>query len=303
MDNIGGIGGQSAALRQTVQQRAGDMVAQHAQKGDAQDTAGARTIDAEELSDEALEQAGGVDGEQDDSKIDALLKNILDMKDQENAGEEGAGVAEEQGAPEAQKAGAAEAAGDKKTIEEVKVSWQPLMQPGQLVNEGEPFGHFQISREKKEVDDKKGPGEGGAPAQGAAPQGGMKGKKAGGAAALTLTRDIPKGSDGKTPMVQQGMNPGEQKKQEKGVEAGEGGKLYITDQGTGERMEIPENGELKATHPMKIKSIGTVGELKPGDELFSYENPAPDELEKAKKSKEMGQGPQEMEETKKQDQK
>jgi hypothetical protein len=228
-----------------------------------------------------------------------------EMQDQDRAGEEGEGLAAEQGAPQAPQAGGPEAAGDKKTVEEVKVSWQPLMQPGQIVNEGEPFGHFQISREKKEVDDKKGPDEGGAPAQpqGAAPQQGAKGKKAQGSAAFTLSRDLPKGSDGKSPLVTQGSKPGEEKKQEKGVEAGEGGKIYLTDQGTGEKMEIPENGDLKATHPMKIKSLGTVGEIKPGDELFAYENPSPDEVENSKKAKEHGQGPEEQEKAKEPDKK
>jgi hypothetical protein len=233
----------------------------------------------------------------------SLLQKVLeDQKaDEARATENGEQIAGEEGnATGAQQAGAADAAGDKKTVEEVKVSWQPLMQVGQVVDAGQPFGHFQISREKKEVDDKegKGQGQGAAPAQGAhGAHGahGAQGKKEG----ENAPAGAVKGADGKTPvMLNNQQNPDEQKKPSKGVEADEGGKLYVIDQVSGERMEIPENGDLQTTHAMKIKSIGTVGELKDGDELFSYENATAQEIEDSKKAQQKGVTPEELQKTK-----
>jgi len=173
------------------------------------------------------------------------------------------------------------------------VTWQPLMQEGQVVDTGQPWGHFQISREKKDVDkpqedDKKGAAGAAQHAQAASPKGG---DHHGGAKNAQAVQGI-KGADGKTPMAMAGTDPNKDKQQQKpasNVEMGEGGKCYVIDEGTGEKQEIPENGELKATHPMKVTQLGTTGELKPGDRLFTYETPSPEEIEKAKKSKEQGQ--------------
>ncbi|MDQ7821576.1 MAG: hypothetical protein RDV48_02140 [Candidatus Eremiobacteraeota bacterium] len=304
IDKIGEIGGgKPQEVRQTVEKSAGDLIKN--QVGEAQDKGGISTIDAGEVSDEAMEQLEGQGGEGAD--IESILKNILEAKQQGQGEDEGAEEAGEEGAQaeggpqQANQAQGAQGAGDgKKEVEEVKVSWSPLMKEGQVLDTGDAIGHFNISREKKQVDDKQAGGGAQAPQQGSAPQAAQPaaGKGAVGKGAKVgamRVAEAPKGQDGKTPQMMKGANgPEDQGKEQpkgSGVENKGDGKLYVKDEGTGEMIEIPENGDIKATHPMKIMQLGKIGELNPGDLLFTYEFPKGDEVEKSKKAKEQGLDP------------
>jgi hypothetical protein len=287
-DRIGGIGQQQAgALRESVQKRAMDILTQQAPQTGEETGAALQPGDAHLISEEAMEK---LEGKEDaGGNIDAVLKNIFDMKVQEQKpGEEEGGQEAAEEAQGAQGAKGSQAAGEKQQKEEIKVTWQPLVKEGQVVDTDQPWGHFQISREKKDVDKQQGGDDKGAQqAQGASPKAAQHGgsKQAKG-------HDGPKGADGKTPAAMQGMDPSKEQQQKlpaSNVEMGDGGKCYVIDEATGEKQEIPENGEVKATHPMKIASLGAGGELKPGDKLFTYENPSPEEIEKAKKSGSQGQ--------------
>ncbi len=290
MDKIGAIGGsvggeQSHKLKEALRDRADQMIQKATGAGEG-GAALSQALDANQVSDEALEQLGGNE-DKGAADLDSILKNILEMKAQDQKPVEDGGEADaaEEGAP-TQQAQGPQAAGDKKQVEEVKVEWQPLVKEGDIVETGQPWGHFTVTREKKDVDNQKGAGgnEQGA----AAPQTAAKTGKTGGAAG------IPKGSDGKSPVKPKGANPLEDPKKQGGDEKGatwnmgEGGKPCVIDKGTGEKMEIPDNGELKATHPMKITGMGKTGELKGGDELFTYEKPSDEEVEKNKKTREQG---------------
>jgi|GEM_PF-2054023 len=302
MDKIGGIGGsiggeQTQKIRETLRDRADQMIQKTAGAGEG-DAASISELDAGQVSEEALEQLSGA-GDKGDADVDSILKSILDMKSQDKNGEEDAGEAgaAEEGAP-AQKAQDTQAAGDKKQVEEVKVEWQPLVKEGDTVDTGQPWGHFTVTREKKDVENKKDAGGNDGAAANAAPPKAAKTGKTGAASGL------PKGQDGKTPLTTKGANPVEdpsrKSAEDKGAtwNVGEGGKPCVIDQGTGEKMEIPDNGELKATHPMKITNIGKTGELKAGDELFSYKKPTDEEVEKNRKAKEQGKDIKEIDETK-----
>ncbi len=314
IDTIGGIGSEKMqGVRQTVERTAGDMVQR--EFGEAQHAGATGLLDVGEISDEAMEELG--DDEEQGSTIERILRNILDQKEQEaegadNAGEEQgeAGAEQAQNAqqpPQAGEAQGAEGVNGKKEVEEVKVSWTPLMKEGQVLMTGDPVGHFVIDRQKKEVDDVKGAG---GENQGAQPQGANPGGQAqpagshhgrvpgrGGEMKIAAMKvaQLPRGQDGKTPQVVQGANGPEdpKDKQPKGNSPqGDGdGKLYIIDEGTGERIEIPENGDIKATHPMKIVQMGKVGELNGGDTLFWYEFPKGAEEDRTKKAKELGLDP------------
>ncbi|MHC9541137.1 MAG: hypothetical protein AB9903_16670 [Vulcanimicrobiota bacterium] len=303
MDKIGGIGGsiggeQNQKIRETLRDRADQMIQKTSAAGDG-DASSISTLDANKVSEEAMEQLSGSD-DKGSADVDSILKSILDMKSQDRNAEEDAGEADaaEEGAP-AQKVQDTQAAGDKKQVEEVKVEWQPMVKEGDTVETGQPWGHFTVTREKKDADNKKDAGgnDGAAAAQ-AAPQKASKNGKNGAASGLL------KGQDGKTPVTTKGANPLEDpaKKgaEDKGAtwKVGEGGKPCVIDQGTGEKMEIPDSGELKATHPMKITNIGKTGELKGGDELFTYQKPTDEEVEKSKKAREQGKDVKEIDETK-----
>ena len=334
IDKIDGIGTeQNQAIRQTTLKMVGEMLDQRAVDAGSNQGAGTavQELDAQQISDEAIEEIKGK-GDNDGANIENLLKGIIEMKSQDKAeGKNEGDPAEDAAAAEAQpqqqqpqQANAANGTEDKKKqeVEEVKVEWSPLMKEGQVVDTGQPWGHFKISREKKEVDadqgdDKKGnpggPAQAASGAQGAPGAGGAHGaagskavQKNKDVAAIGGQNDIPKGTDGKTPMVQADQNgtAGDKIKEKKddkmqNVQMETGGKVYIKDEGTGEKQEVPENGELKATHPMKIKNLGQTGELKPGDKLFTYENPSPEELEQAKKAKEQGNNQNDDEEKRK----
>lgn len=313
----------------TTQKLAGEVLSRrHAEMGgrEGASNAGSGTavaapgmLDARELSDEVLDEISGMDQNQNGGDIDALLKNLLEQK---------ADAAQPQDEPA--EAEQAEQANDKKTIkyEDIKVDWQPKMAEQQVVDAGESWGHFQITREVKEMEvpqdavEKKNGSPGIPDKSKAAPQinnpiGAQAGKSAPPAGAgpreqggnqgtekdknqdqddLTIKgkgdiKDLPKGADGKTPMVKDGKNPlnddGE-KKEEKGIILGQGAKVYVLDTGTGEKQEIPEDGDLKATHPFKTVRFGKIGRLEDGDTLFWYEWPNQKELDDHKKAKEKG---------------
>jgi len=292
MDKIGGIGGniggeQSQKIRETLRDRADQMIQKTAGAGGG-DASPAQVLDANQISDEAFEQLSGAE-EKGNADVDSLLKSILDMKSQDKKSEEDAGQenAAEEGA-QTQQNQQTQAAGDKKQAEEVKVEWQPLVKEGDIVQEGQPWGHFTVTREKKDVENKKDAGGN----EGAAPQQAAQQNNAG------AGKNVKNAAKAKEPKPVE--EPGKQGGQDKGAtwKVGEGGKPSVIDQGTGEKMEIPDNGELKATHPMKITNIGKTGELKGGDELFTYQKPSQEELEQSKKAKEQGKEVKEIDEAK-----
>jgi hypothetical protein len=311
IDRIGGIGAdQKQQVRQSVERTAVDML--NRDSGMEQWGGGTAALDAGQISEEAMEEIG--DNGDDNPNIEEILKNILNQKEEEQQRPEDAVDAKEEAGTQAQQpqqAGQAQGSegvnGGKKEVEEVKVSWTPLMKEGQVLMTGDPVGHFVIDRQKKEVDEIKGAGNekqaaksgdenprnqghpSGSPLRGAGSRGGeMK------IGSLKVAQ-LPRGQDGKTPQVVQGPNGPEDPKnqQPKGnaPQGGDDGKLYIIDEGTGEKIEIPENGDIKATHSMKIVQMGKVGELGEGDTLFWYEFPKGNEEERTKKAKELGLDP------------
>lgn len=320
VDKIGEIKGQkSSALQELVSKFSGDISQNRTQENISGRTGTAiKPADLNQLSQELMDQLAEKGDQAAGADVSSILKNILEDKDS-NTDEDmrkqeedatGASSEAQEEPQDAANANETKGTDDKKQeVEEVKVEWQPLVKEGDIVETGEAWGKFNVKREKKQPDGENGDNakgnsekSAGANAQGSnkgngfpmpAMSSGDNGKQLGKSIGAAGKIDRPKGVDGKTPMVAAGTKPGEDSKKEmkasggQSYQMGDKGKILITDTGTGEKMEVPENGgDMKATHPMKIKNIGSTGELKPGDTLFSYENPSSEDKEKKKQEKE-----------------
>lgn len=264
-------GGNYDGWLQQVQQLTKGLIQQKVAES-PEKAATAQQFDAEEISEDAVAQLQGK--EEDLSGVENIVKNMLALQDEDGADTQNAQQAQG-GAQEAQ---GAEEAGDKKGEgDDVKVEWQPLVKEGDVVEQGQPWGHFKITKQEKKQDAEKG-----SPDAAKQKVDGVTGASKKGAKAEQAAKPAAQ------PAAQQ---PGQDKQGAKASYKGaEGGKCYVVDQGTGEKVEIPENGEMKATRPMKIKSLGQSGELKQGDNLYTYDTPKPEELKKNKDGEQKDEG-------------
>ncbi len=145
--------------------------------------------------------------------------------------------------------------------EEVSVDWQPLVNENTVIEAGEAWGTIQVRREKKlfsAVEDIST-----AQDKGSTPSAG------GGDSVLCPAANCPAGEqlasrgDRRLPTGSGGALS---------WKLGSDGKPYTEDSLTGERMEIPDHGEIKASHRMILKHYGKTGEIQRGDMLAWYEN-------------------------------
>ena len=204
-----------------------------------------KNIDITNLSRETMDimknrkQPGG--------NIDSIIKNIVQMKADSKANDTN----------KAQKAG-------NNKSQKAKITWQPKVKSGQFLKPGQPWAHFKIERpkngEQNQQADTKGNEKNNQPQQSQntkAPDG--------------------KGVKGKNP-TQQKKKQEEEKKKVKDIGGNmkvmqDNNEYYLIDTGTGKRIKIPEDGDVKADKPMMVKSVPTPpGELKGGSTLMEYKN-------------------------------
>lgn len=200
-------------------------------------------IDASRLSEESVDELQGK-GAGNEGDVRGIIKNLIESKI--NNAIDGAKKVKRDGKDE-----------EKPQIE---VDWTPLVQNGQKVEVGQPWGNFRISRNKPDGDNKK--------------QQVAENEK-------NAIVETPDGKDPKalkeTRLQKLEIKGGENADKGKGAggsmswSIGEDGKVFITDTGTGSRIEVPENGSIKAERPMQIKQVGNGGKLKGGETLFTYQ--------------------------------
>jgi len=203
------------------------------------------THDAWKLSDEVIDELGDRGEPIEESRVRALVQDLLSHR-----------------SPGGTPSGSQERPLEREILH---VDWQPLAGENRVLEAGEAWGAVQVSREKKSILPGQDPLPGGENDT-ASPAAGGEEYALHGAGICPAGEQMASRGDRRLPMGTGGSLS---------WKLGDDAKPYLEDSLTGQRMEIPDHGELKAPHRMILKNYGKTGEVQRGEMLAWYETIQP----------------------------